>query len=116
MGMLDDLSAMGVDISDGRKRFANNDPLFEKFLKKFPNAVLETEVLPYFQSGDLETALANAHTLKGMTGNLSLTPLYLAYTEIVALLRAGKPEQARALLDKVIPAQELIVSCIKKYM
>lgn len=116
MGLLTELQAYGVDVQDGLRRFVNNAALFEKMLKKFPAAAEQLPVETRFESGDLDAALADAHTLKGMTGNLSLTPLYEAYTEIVALLRANDPEKARALLTGILPVQQDIIECIKKYI
>ena len=37
-------------------------------------------------------------------------------TEIVNLLRAGQPEQAVPLIEKILPIQDEIVKCIEKYM
>ena len=116
MSLLNELQGFDVDIQDGLKRFVNNAALYEKMLKKFPGASADLPVLPHFEAGDLEAALANAHTLKGMTGNLSLTPLYKAYTDIVALLRAGEPDQARELAAQIAPVQAEISECIKKFM
>ncbi|MBQ2697719.1 MAG: Hpt domain-containing protein [Clostridia bacterium] len=115
MSLLDQLSALGVNTAEGLNRFAQKAALFEKMLKKFPAAAADLPVLPLFEAGNLEGALANAHTLKGMTGNLSLTPLYEAYTEIVALLRADQPDQARALTEKILPLQEQIIACIASH-
>ncbi len=116
MSLLDELGGYGADIQDGLNRFANHSALYEKMLKKFPDAVKKTEVNSYFQAGDYETALANAHTLKGMTGNLSLTPLYTAYTDVVALLRQGNPAEARAVFERMLPVQEKIIACIQAHM
>ncbi|MBR5508769.1 MAG: Hpt domain-containing protein [Lachnospiraceae bacterium] len=116
MSLLDELSGYGADIQDGLNRFAGHSALYEKMLKKFPDAVKKTEVQCYFQANDFEQALANAHTLKGMTGNLSLTPLYEAYTDVVALLRQGKPEEARAIFEKMLPVQEKMIACIQSHM
>ncbi len=116
MSLLTELQVYGADIQDGLKRFVNNAALYEKMLKKFPAAAAGLPVMEHFQSGDYDAAVANAHTLKGMTGNLSLTPLYEAYTQIVALLREGKPEEAQVLLIRIIPVQEKIVACITAYM
>ena len=67
------------------------------------------------ESGDIEQAQNNAHTLKGVTGNLSLTPLYAAYSDIMTLFRAGQIEEAKQKLLETIPVQEQIVACIEKY-
>lgn len=116
MSLLDELQALGADIHDGLTRFVNNTALYEKMLKKFPGAAEGLPVLSNFESGDLDAALANAHTLKGMTGNLSLTPLYHAYTDIVALLREEKPAQAQEIMKGIVDKQEEMIDCIKKYM
>ena len=116
MSLLAELQTFNVDIQDGLKRFVNNAALYEKMLKKFPAAAEGLPVKECFDSGDLEGALANAHTLKGMTGNLSLTPLFAAYTEIVALLRENSPEKAKELLVGILPVQQGIIDCIKAHV
>ena len=115
MSLLDELQVFGADIQDGLKRFAGNAALYEKMLRKFPAAVEKLPVMSCFESGDIDSALANAHTLKGMTGNLSLTPLYEAYTDIVAMLRDGQTEAARAMQERTEPVQADLVACIVKH-
>lgn len=115
MNLTEELTALGCNTDEAVKRFMNNTALYEKMLKKLPAAISETPVMPLVESGDLETAASNAHTLKGVTGNLSVTPLYDAYTEIVQLLRNGEGEKARALLQNILPVQEKIVNCINSF-
>lgn len=112
MGLIDELAALNCNTQEAEKRFMNNTSLYVKMLKKFPAAAEETPVMPLIESGDLEAAAAAAHTLKGVTGNLSLTPLYEAYTEIVTALRNSDGEKARKMLEEIIPVQEKILSCI----
>ncbi len=116
MSLLDELQVFDADIQDGLKRFAGNAALYEKMLKKFPAAAENLPVMSCFEAGDIDSALANAHTLKGMTGNLSLTPLYEAYTDIVAMLRDGQTEAARAMQERIEPVQASIIECIAKYV
>lgn len=59
--------------------------------------------------------IESAHAIKGATGNLSLTPLYKAYTDIVDLLRQDKPEEARKVLLDILPVQAQIIEVINKY-
>ncbi len=56
-----------------------------------------------------------AHAIKGASGNLSVVPVYEAYSQIVSLLREGKMQQADELIKKIRPVQEEIVRCIEKY-
>jgi hypothetical protein len=113
MSLINSLKELGADTDDGLKRFMNNSSLYEKMLGKLPKHVRELEVMPYFESHDYQKALENAHTLKGVMGNLSITPLYVAYTDIVALLRKDDPDSAKHILADVLPTQERIISCIE---
>ncbi len=112
--MLSELKDLGVNVEEGMKRLMNNEALYVKMLGKFLDAVGNSNVMACFEAGDLETAVSKAHNLKGVTGNLSITPLYKGYTDVVALLRAGKPDEARQALEDILPIQEKIVACIKK--
>ncbi|MBD5128988.1 MAG: hypothetical protein HDT43_03560 [Ruminococcaceae bacterium] len=116
MGMIDELKALGADTDDALTRFMGNTELFERMLKKLPKVVEEAPVMPYLKSGDPDMAMTNAHTLKGVIGNLSLTPLYNGYAEVVDLLRDEKPEKAAAQFEKTLSLQNDILECIKKYM
>lgn len=115
MDLLTELKSLGTNIDEGLGRCMNNEALYEKLIKKVPQNFENLEVLPFFEAGDYETALVNAHTLKGVSGNLSLTPLFSAYSDIVNLLRENKPEEARKILVDILPVQNQILSCIKKY-
>ena len=114
MDMLAELEALGVDTEDALKRFSGNGALYKKMLGKFPASAEGLEVLSFVKDGDLATAVSNAHTLKGVTGNLSITPLYTAYTEIVNSLRAGDAEKAAQTLENILPVQENILKCIRE--
>lgn len=115
MSLINELKELGADVNDGLNRFMNNSSLYETCLRKFIAAAKNLEVLPCFETGDYEKAVNNAHTLKGLTGNLSITPLYSAYTEIVAMLRNNETENAKKTLMDIIPVQEKIIECIEKY-
>lgn len=115
MSLMEELIESGVNVDEALERFMNNAALYERMLGKLVDAVNSTEVMPAFEAQDYETALTNAHTLKGVMGNLSITPLYSAYTDIVRLLREDKPEQARKVLEEVLPVQEKIIACIERY-
>lgn len=115
MSKIDELRELGVNIEEALDRFMGNGALYEKMLNKLTAAVKDVQVLPCFEAGDHDAALENAHALKGVTGNLSVTPLYKGYTEIVDELRAGNPDKARKILDDLLPVQEKIIACIEKY-
>ena len=116
MDLISELDALGVNTQEAIRRFSGNTALYQKMLGKLVTAVKDLEVMPCFEKEDYEAAVTNAHTLKGVTGNLSLTPLYNGYTEVVNLLRAGNHDDAKAVLEKILPIQTDILACIEKNM
>lgn len=115
MDLITELKELGVNTEEALGRFMNNSGLYVRMLGKFPAAVSDADVPAHFEAKDYETAVSTAHTLKGVTGNLSLTPLFKAYTDIVALLREGNPEKAEAILKEILPVQEKIIACIESH-
>ncbi len=114
MDLINNLKSLGVDTDEALNRFMNNSSLYIRMLGKFTANAQSLEILPFIEDGDIDTAKENAHTLKGVTGNLSLTPLYNAYTEIMNCLRSDDIETATAILEKILPVQEQIIDCIEK--
>ncbi|MCX4326381.1 MAG: hypothetical protein OSJ45_03680 [Lachnospiraceae bacterium] len=116
MDFLDELRELGVDVDKALKSLAGKTPLYEKLVKKFPGTVKQYSVSPDFNDNETDNAIEKTHALKGVAGNLSITPLYNGYSEVVKLLREGKPEQARESLRNLIPVQEDIIKCIENHM
>lgn len=114
MDLIKELEALGVNTEEALRRFSGNSALYLKMLGKLTATVNDLEVMPCIEKEDYETAVTNAHTLKGVTGNLSLTPLYNAYTDITNLLREQKYAEAKESLEKVLPIQNDILACIEK--
>ena len=115
MGVLEDLRALGVDVDGGLKRIGGNEALYKRLLNTFVKSMKGQEISPDFDTTNYEDVKEKAHAIKGTSGNLSITPVFEAYSEIMDLLRAEKPEEAKVLLQKIIPVQEEIIRCIEKY-
>lgn len=81
----------GIDYNQGVERFAGKSQVYENFLKKLfqeeSMSQLETQLI----EKDYESAFKTAHSLKGMSGNLSLNQFYKVICEIVEELRNGQP-------------------------
>lgn len=116
MDLFEELRALGVDIDGGLKRLMNNEKLYRRLLGSFVKMMDANSIQPDFQGPDYTEVTEKAHTIKGAAGNLSITPVYEAYTQIMNLLRSGQPEEARAVLEKVLPVQRDILQCIEKNM
>lgn len=116
MVLFDELRELGVNIDEGLERLGGNAGLYERLLGSFLKTLDSHHVDPDFDCDDYASEIEKAHAIKGTSGNLSLTPIYEAYTEIVELLRADKPQEAKEVLQKTLPVQEKIVECISKNM
>lgn len=115
MGLFEDLKALGVDVDGGLSRIGGNEALYKRLLNTFVKSVKGQGISPDFDTADYEDVKEKVHAVKGTSGNLSITPVFEAYSQIMELLRAEKPEEAKALLQKILPVQEEIISCIEKY-
>lgn len=115
MNLFDELKELGVDVEGGLKRLNGNEAFYKKMLGSVQSMMEKAPVDPEFDANDYQAVIENAHAIKGATGNLSLTPLYKAYTDIVDLLRQDKPEEARKILVDILPVQAQIIDIINKY-
>lgn len=116
MALFDELRELGVDIDGGLKRINGNEKLYTKLLGSFVKGVKSYAVQADFDESECSEMIEKTHAIKGTSGNLSITPVYEAYTKIVDLLRAGNIEDARNILKDILPLQEKIVGCIESHM
>lgn len=115
MSMITELKDLGANTEEALGRFLNNEALYERMLKKLPDSMKSGQVMEAIESGNIDGAIETAHTMKGVLGNLSITPLYEAYTKIVALLREGNPAEAKSILTESLPLEEKVIACIEKF-
>lgn len=116
MNLLDELRGMGIKVDEGLNRLGGNTAIYTKMVTtSFVKMMKGYSVDPNFGSENYQDVIEVAHAIKGAAGNLSITPLYEGYGEIVDLLRKGEPEQAREILVKLLPVQEQILGVIEKH-
>ncbi len=116
MGLLEELKELGVNTDEGVQRLMGNASLYERMLGTFTKLMNDTPIeIEDFDCDDCGELIEKTHALKGASGNLSVTPVYDAYTEIVNLLRQGKPVEAKAAFEKILPVQKEIIQCIERH-
>jgi HPt (histidine-containing phosphotransfer) domain-containing protein len=81
-----------VDQADGKKRVMNNAKLYAKLLGKFRDAPGLEPVFAALEAGNYEEAQGLAHTVKGVTANLSLKDLNEKIVALEAQLKAKSVE------------------------
>lgn len=108
------LSKAGVDANEGIRRFNNNREVFESFLKTFPESGLYEKMVDCIKEKNVEEAFRQAHSLKGVSGNLSLVKLHADLIPLVEELKAGSLEKAPELLSPVTESYNKVVEMIKE--
>lgn len=108
------LSMAGISAGEGLARFSGNAALYEKYLKRFPGDESFAAMCAAIDAGDAGAAFDAAHTLKGITGNLSMTRLYGDLGPLVEALRRGDLAGADALLKPVTEDYDGIISALSQ--
>lgn len=115
MAMMEELKSLGVDVDEGMERVMGDADLYEMMLGMFLDSLRDNPVaLEDFDGNDLDKLIKGIHTLKGITGNLGITPLFDGYTESLGLLRGNRPKEAKAVFARILPVQTDIVACINR--
>ncbi|MDR1325889.1 MAG: Hpt domain-containing protein [Treponema sp.] len=99
------MAAIYIDMEDGLKRVMNNKKLYAHLLSKFKsNTDLQT-LTAAVAAGDYEKAEIEAHTIKGIAGNLSLTELFKQSQELDMKFKTKlkKPDEMAITLETIEP-------------
>lgn len=103
---MEKLAAYGADTETGLTRCMGQ----EAFYIRLAGMILQEDNFDKLEqaiaAGDLKEAFAAAHALKGVTGNLALTPLYDPVYEITELLRKETEMDYTDLMNRIREARE----------
>lgn len=105
---LDALKAFGANTAEGMGRCLNNEPFYLRMVAMTLADGNFDALKTAMDAGDACAAFAAAHSLKGTTGNVSLTPIYEPVCALTELLR-GKDapvEGCEKLLEQIMTARE----------
>jgi len=115
MSLIESLKNLGADVDEGLERVMGDSSLYEMMLGMFVDSVRDNPVSPEdFDAADLDELIKTVHMLKGVTGNLAITPLFNGYNQALVLLRGGQAAQAKAEFERLLPVQGQIIDCIKR--
>ena len=86
----DNLRAYGANVDEGISRCLDDEEFYIDLVKSvIPDERID-ELERYIAEKDFDKAFEVAHALKGMYGNISLTPIYEPVCEMTELLRDRK--------------------------
>lgn len=87
MSILKELNNHGCDVKGALGRVLGDEELYVICLKKFVADDAFENLGKFIEEENIEKAFNESHTLKGVAGNLGITPLYDLLVVIVEKLR-----------------------------
>lgn len=90
--LTDDLRAYGCDMTGAMARFLDDEDFYASMYMLVLNDPAFERLGEALRAGDAHAAFEYAHLHKGLTGNMSFTPMYTLLQSIVEPLRAGRAE------------------------
>ena len=109
---IDALRAWGADTDDGMKRCMNNEALYLRLVDKAARDASYDKLKAAAEARDFSAAFELAHALKGVTANLSLTPLQKPVSEMSDLLKAGTDMDYGPLLHDILTARDALLELL----
>lgn len=95
------LREFGADTDAGLSRCMGNEDFYIRMVIMALQDSGFDRLKDAVNANDLSAAFGQAHNLKGVLGNLALTPLYEPVSEMTELLRAGKEADYDSFLNKI---------------
>ncbi len=84
---IDQLKEFGADTNEGLTRCMNNEAFYLQMISMGLGDERFETIKGSLEAKDYDTAFEMAHALKGVLGNLALTPIYGPMSEITESLR-----------------------------
>jgi HPt (histidine-containing phosphotransfer) domain-containing protein len=100
------LNNFGANTAEGLARCFGNEALYLKLVATIPGEASFGKLKDALAEKNLKAAFESAHALKGVLGNLSLTPLYIPIIEITELLRSNTDMDYQSLLDTILEKKD----------
>ena len=107
---LDKLNQFGANTKEGLDRCMNNEAFYLRLVDKGINDDSFIKLKDELEKKNYDEAFKIAHSLKGVLGNLSLTPLYDLAVEITENLRISKEIDYFELINKLLNKREELLN------
>ena len=98
---MDALQAYGANTQEGLGRCLNNEAFYLRLVNMAVKDANFQKLHDALTQGDLDAGFEAAHALKGVLGNLALSPLLAPIGEVTELLRARTPTDYAPYRDAI---------------
>lgn len=99
---IEKLKEFGADTADGLKRCLNMEDFYLDLVNSSIDDTQLVQLGKAISAKELDSAFETAHSLKGVYGNLSLTPLYKPMSELTELLRSKTAADYDTLYNEIM--------------
>jgi lipopolysaccharide biosynthesis regulator YciM len=106
---VDNLREYGANVDEGISRCLDDEDFYLELVKSVVPDTRIDELETYIAEKNFDKAFEVAHALKGMYGNISITPVYEPICEITELLRDRKDADYSALIAKAREQKKKLV-------
>ena len=100
----------GADVETGLSRCVGKEDLYLKLVNMGLGDAKFEELGTVLQSNDLDQAFKICHALKGVIGNLAITPLYEALSQMTEKLRNKEAADYSAMYSDILAIRKKL-SC-----
>lgn len=120
MGLLENLKEFGVDVDGAVARFVGKKDLYIKFLVKFLQDTSFDGLRDSIEKQEYPQAFEYAHSLKGVCGNLNLSPLTEQVSELTEILRnkeiltEKEQKKVQDILPEMVRSYDQITQILKE--
>ena len=108
MVTIDKLNDFGADTAEGLARCYGNEALYLRLIGMVVKEDNFDKLKDAIEKNDLDGAFEAAHALKGVLGNLSLTPMYEKSSEITEHLRVRHEMDYTPLLKDLLDKRDAL--------
>ncbi len=113
--VIEALRSWGCDIDGAMERFDDDEELFISFLSDVINEPAVEKLGIELKNHNISAAFDCAHLIKGLLGNMGITPLYDIAVRLVEPLRHGNDEGLLPVYNEFIAAHKIFSEIVKKY-
>lgn len=99
---IDSLRDFGANVDEGLERCMGMEDFYLEMIEMGLSDERFENLGPAFESGNLDDAFELVHALKGVIGNLALSPLYNTICELTEHLRSREQIDYKPLYDKLM--------------
>jgi len=103
---IEKLRELGANVDEGLERCMGMEDFYLEMIELGLSNDRFEALGKALEEGNLDDAFEDAHALKGVVGNLALTPLYETVSEITENLRAKVQTDYEVIYKKILSQRE----------